>query len=123
MTHVYFCTLPFLALKIWTNSFLCEKRKETEGIFVRLRTTFDHEPAVYVVSIRTLFSKLRELSLSSDVDKNLNVMVCYAAKIAILEVTIVINFEEVTKLPIYLSVCFMYTLKGNFRIIPSSVLS
>jgi hypothetical protein len=55
------------------------------------------------------FLKCKNLGFSSGVDKVSNFMVFYAAKIAILELIIVISFKEVAKLPINLSVCFRYT--------------
>jgi hypothetical protein len=69
------------------------------------------------------FRKCENLDFSSGVDKVLIFMVCYAAKIAMLELTIVIYFKEVATLPINLSKCFMYTLNGTFRIIQTSVFS
>jgi len=93
-------------------------------MFFHLPTVVHHEADVNEVSIRTLFSKVREFGLQHRCRKKvLNFVVFYITKIAILELNIVINFKEFDKLPINLSVCFSYTLNGNFIIILSSVLS
>jgi len=44
-------------------SYICDKRKESEAIFMHLCTTVDHEPDVYKVSIITLFTIVREFRL------------------------------------------------------------
>jgi hypothetical protein len=58
LLFLYFAVLGF---QNWDR--LCEKRKEAEGIFMHLCTTVDLEPDVYEVSIRTLFTIVREFRL------------------------------------------------------------